>query len=866
LPEHIHVAQVRPDQDHTLARLQGLIQVFPTLYLHYLLDLIDRKPTEPEKIIVALADIHGRLAHQGSHLCLASLGALDEHGWAARVAGGEVPSRHRQIVITVADQAADPSGLWPCDFDVLARLPGLDRIDVVVTEAVLGTGLHERLHERFPGIEECHAGGLDTGRPVLVVPPREDERLYFVSRDREDEMAAAARRLVGTTRDPASAAASLPALDTLALVFQRPLPYLYVGRQLLEAEGVPCEAADELPLAAEPAAAALDVVLTFATSGYTRAAILALLRSPHLRIEVGGRAPSAFDVAQFDERARESGYIGGRDRLDHLAARLEAEGATHPRAAAAARAARAAATAASALPPGETLDRASAWLDGLIAFLDAHERATPAAASWAERERRARWAIRDVLRGLRDACRRHGDRETTLVELSSEIRHWIETHTFAPRTGDGGLQLVDELAARYGHFAHVHLLGLVEGEWPRASARNVFFPAVLLRDLGWPKDEDRQAAARAYFVDLLALASEDVSVSAFSLEDDALVRPSVLVEELEQAGLERRTWDPASAGPRHGTATRANPDADQWRALRASRAGADGPEFHGQAGPTEVARHSVTGIETYLDCPFRYFARKVLRLEEERPDEAGLDPLRRGRFVHAAFERFFDEWTRDGHRAMTPELVPTARTRFAALVEEMLESLPPADRAVERVRLLGSPAVAGFGERAFRLEADRPTPVLARRMEVKFDDEYEFAAGDRSCRIRLRGVADRVDLLADGTLRIIDYKSGAAPSAKRAVQLPVYGVCAERAFAGELGRTWQVGEAAYLAFGDRRAYVPVIASAEDRAAAMDAAIGRLVDAVEAIGRGEFPPRPAEWSLCNSCAFAAICRKDYVVAD
>jgi CRISPR/Cas system-associated exonuclease Cas4 (RecB family) len=47
---------------------------------------------------------------------------------------------------------------------------------------------------------------------------------------------------------------------------------------------------------------------------------------------------------------------------------------------------------------------------------------------------------------------------------------------------------------------------------------------------------------------------------------------------------------------------------------------------------------------------------------------------------------------------------------------------------------------------------------------------------------------------------------------------------------------------------------------------MDAAIGRLIDAVDAIARGEFPPRPAEWSLCASCAFAAVCRKDYVDAD
>ena len=40
-------------------------------------------------------------------------------------------------------------------------------------------------------------------------------------------------------------------------------------------------------------------------------------------------------------------------------------------------------------------------------------------------------------------------------------------------------------------------------------------------------------------------------------------------------------------------------------------------------------------------------------------------------------------------------------------------------------------------------------------------------------RLRLRGKADRIDLLDDGTLRIVDYKLGRAPKPGRALQLPV---------------------------------------------------------------------------------------------
>ena len=38
---------------------------------------------------------------------------------------------------------------------------------------------------------------------------------------------------------------------------------------------------------------------------------------------------------------------------------------------------------------------------------------------------------------------------------------------------------------------------------------------------------------------------------------------------------------------------------------------------------------------------------------------------------------------------------------------------------------------------------------------------------------------------------------------------------------------------------------------------------RLVDTVDAIARGEFPPRPHDVYLCETCSYAAVCRTDYV---
>src|SRR5262249_14788829 len=55
---------------------------------------------------------------------------VDEHRIRALAIGSEAPL-FRQVIVTVADQAADAHGLWSADFDLLARLPGLEAIDVV---------------------------------------------------------------------------------------------------------------------------------------------------------------------------------------------------------------------------------------------------------------------------------------------------------------------------------------------------------------------------------------------------------------------------------------------------------------------------------------------------------------------------------------------------------------------------------------------------------------------------------------------------------------------------------------------------------------------------------------------------------------
>ncbi len=271
----------------------------------------------------------------------------------------------------------------------------------------------------------------------------------------------------------------------------------------------------------------------------------------------------------------------------------------------------------------------------------------------------------------------------------------------------------------------------------------------------------------------------------------------------------------------------------------------------------------MSAIETYLSCPFKFFAQRVLRLEEEPDDEEVMDPKRQGQFIHTVFESFFSEWQARGHGAITPDNLDAARALFAADVEEHLAWLPDAEADLERTRLLGSPVASGLGEIVFRMEAERPVGVVERLLEFRLDGEFEFDAPDGIRRIALRGVADRIDLLQDGTMRLIDYKLSSAPNKSRALQLPIYGLCAEQRLRTYRGGPWRLGEAAYIAFRGARRVTPLFTPRSGRDEVMAAAQARLVAAVDGIRAGAFPPTPTDVFICGWCSYAAVCRKDYV---
>jgi RecB family exonuclease len=780
----------------------------------------------------------------------------DEHELRHRVLASPATRPFKHLVVTVTDRSVDSHGFASADWDLLARVPAVERVDVLVTDRRLAGALHERLHTVLPGIEEMRFDPAEPERKAVVVVPDADSRV-FMARDREDEVGTFARRVKAAFRD-----GHLTSLDRAALVVRQPLPYVYLARTVLRSAGIPCQFFDTLPLAAEPFAAALDLALTFASSGFARVPGIQLLQSPHFSF-LPANALSTRDVNALDRALTESGYAGDLESLDRLLDSWSAaeDSTRRPRAL---RAAAVFHSAAQKLAPLRRAAPVADHLSVLLEFLEQHHR-VPTEGQARSRQLRARAAVRATITSLRDAHRRFDDAAVEIDEIASLLRRWIEGQTFAPRTGDTGVHIVDSVSAPFGTFDYLQLAGLVDGEWPERPRRNIFYSTAILRELGWPAESDRSDGIRVSFGDLLRSPGSEVAVSGFLLEHDTIVTVSPLLDEIEPT-TERPLRPVAIFGDEALTQecvdlSSVAAEAREWAAFRARSVASSDGRFSGLTDRHEANGFSLSALERYQDCPFKFFAAEVLRLEEPPDDGSTLSPRTRGRLVHDLLHRFFLAWDARGEGAITPGKLETARTLFVEIAEPLLAKLPPTDAALERTRLFGSALSVGVADAILRLEATRPDSVGERWLEYRLEGSFSLGVVDGR-RLPLRGVADRIDLLDGNRLRVIDYKTGSAPERGRALQGPIYALCAQERLTERTGQPWGVDEALYISFAGKRAVVRVARDGGDLDT-LTAARDRVFALIDRISAGEFQPRPHDPMICSYCAYSTVCRKDYV---
>lgn len=356
-------------------------------------------------------------------------------------------------------------------------------------------------------------------------------------------------------------------------------------------------------------------------------------------------------------------------------------------------------------------------------------------------------------RALSDAYARWSEAaQAAPVQLSvSGLSAFIgdELATIAVRPPFGShprLSIWGVIESRTQHADLLIIGGLNEGGWPASPSPDPWLAPGVRRRLGLPSPDRNLGLAAHDFAK--ALASRDVVLTRAEREDG-------------QPAIASRFWLRLQA------TTGTLPQSDAWADLAARVDVPDGPVQPAprpSPNPPVAWRPrtiSVTQIDKLASDPFAFYAEKVLHLRELDPIAGTVSVQARGTRMHAALET----WAKDA--------VPTP-LRMERIIAD-LEQEPAFDtvtrklwlpRVVPALRWIAEDAATARGE-GMRIAAVETPGTM---------DFHGFT---------ITGKADRIDRHADGTLSIIDYKTGEPPEAKdidngRACQLAMLAMMADR--------------------------------------------------------------------------------------
>jgi len=251
---------------------------------------------------------------------------------------------------------------------------------------------------------------------------------------------------------------------------------------------------------------------------------------------------------------------------------------------------------------------------------------------------------------------------------------------------------------------------------------------------------------------------------------------------------------------------------------------------------------SYSSFRTYRECPFRFALERIYRIpvRETKPY------FTFGTIAHEVFQRFVEE-RRAAHASGEAE-PGMERLRELFAVSWTPEQF--ADPVVaESYRTRGAPMLEAFYGR----ELEREAEVIA--TEYWFD--LPLDPGDGSAPVVVSGAIDRVDRLADGSVEIVDYKTG-RPRGQAEVdadeQLTIYALAArdvivDPATGRRLGRPARLA----LYFTEADARVSTTRSDEQ----LDACRGELLALARRIRGGDFAATPGP-DVCRRCDYRPIC--------
>lgn len=411
----------------------------------------------------------------------------------------------------------------------------------------------------------------------------------------------------------------------------------------------------------------------------------------------------------------------------------------------------------------------------------------------------------------------------------ADWRRWLFLHleqaTFADTSVESPIRLTHLAAAHHRDLEGVLILGAGAAHLPGGNKATVFNDATL-RQLGLPGRMEKESITQDMLMDLLCRTPRAAFIwQAEADGDPAPLSPWLVhLEAFHQAAWGKSLIQPLDLVPH-------------------APAGDGMPHPASPRVPHPPDRLSVSAWQSLVACPYQFFARHVLGLNEqdEMPEE--MDKAEYGSLVHRILARFHAE-----HPGLGGEPPPHWEGVLAALSAAVFA-------AAER---------RNFQATAWRLRWERHIPDYVawamaheaagwRFRSAETPLEKAVAWGDGRA-TQLYGRADRLDLKGD-ELAVLDYKTQARQTLKAKldpagedVQLAAY--------------AWLAGasEAGFVTVDEKQVTLLKAEAGADLAARAAAEAGRIAHTLEALAAGQPLPAHGAPGTCAWCEMEGLCRR------
>lgn len=320
------------------------------------------------------------------------------------------------------------------------------------------------------------------------------------------------------------------------------------------------------------------------------------------------------------------------------------------------------------------------------------------------------------------------------------------------------LKILGLIEARYNHYDTVIIGGLNEGVWPQLPSSDPWLSRPMKKEFGMSLPEKNIGICASDFTHLMC--SPEVYITRSERAEGTPANKSRWMLRLETVLKAYGYKSDILENQKYNFLT-----GFMDKPHRSEKIEAPSPCPPLYARPRCL---SASAIEKLMRDPYEIFAEKILRLKPLDNLDKHIQPSDYGNFVHKVLEQF--------NKSYPGELPADAYEILCKLGEEFLNQ----SRVPSEVKAFWRPAFEKTAEWIINLEKNYRCAIDTVYSEVCGEIQLDAPGGTFTIQAR----ADRVDLNKNGTLNIIDYKTGEPRTPKEvaagyAPQLPIEGLIAE---------------------------------------------------------------------------------------